>query len=82
MLEFMDPGSGEYYKIKNWVDTFMRIPFGKHQNLPITIDDGEEKCQEFMENAKKTLDDAVYGLKMLRCKYYKWLVNGYLILNH
>ena len=35
MLEFMDPGSGEYYKIKNWVDTFMRIPFGKHQNLPI-----------------------------------------------
>ena len=63
MLEFMDPGSGEYYKIKNWVDTFMRIPFGKHQNLPITIDDGEEKCQEFMENAKKTLDDAVYGLE-------------------
>ena len=63
MLEFMDPGSGEYYKIKNWVDTFMRIPFGKHQNLPITIDDGQEKCQEFMENAKKTLDDAVYGLE-------------------
>ena len=63
MLEFMDPGSGEYYKIKNWVDTFMRIPFGKHQNLPITIDDGQDKCQEFMENAKKTLDDAVYGLE-------------------
>jgi ATP-dependent Lon protease len=63
MLEYMDPGSGEYYKIKNWVDTFMRIPFGKHQNLPITIDDGQEKCQEFMENAKKTLDDAVYGLE-------------------
>ena len=63
MLEYMDPGSGEYYKIKNWVDTFMRIPFGKHKNLPITIEDGEEKCQEFMENAKKTLDDAVYGLE-------------------
>jgi len=26
-LRFMDPGSGEYYKIKNWVDTFMQIPF-------------------------------------------------------
>lgn len=63
MLEFMDPGSGEYYKIKNWVDTFMRIPFGKHQNLPITIEDGPEKCQEFMEKAKETLDNAVYGLE-------------------
>lgn len=62
-LDYMDPGSGEYYKIKHWVDAFMRIPFGKHQNLPITIDDGPEKCQEFMENAKKTLDQAVYGLE-------------------
>jgi hypothetical protein len=62
-LEYMDPGSGEYYKIKNWVDTFMRIPFGKHKNLPISIADGQEKCQEFMENAKKILDDAVYGME-------------------
>ena len=62
-LDYMDPGSGEYYKIKNWVDTFMRIPFEKHQNLPITIADGPEKCQEFMENAKKILDDAVYGME-------------------
>ena len=63
MLEYMDPGSGEYYKIKNWVDTFMRIPFGKHKNLPVSMEDGPEKCQEFMSNAKKTLDSAVYGLE-------------------
>ena len=39
-LRHMEPGSGEYYKIKNWVDTFMRIPFGKTQDLPICIEDG------------------------------------------
>ena len=61
-LDYMDPGSGEYYKIKNWVDTFMCIPFGKHQNLPISMKDGPEKCQDFIENAKKILDEAVYGL--------------------
>ena len=61
-LEYMDPGSGEYYKIKNWVDNFMRIPFGITNNLPLTIEDGEEKCQSFMENAKNVLDQAVYGL--------------------
>jgi hypothetical protein len=27
MLKGMEPGDSEYYKIKNWVDTFMRIPF-------------------------------------------------------
>ena len=54
-LRYMEPGSGEFYKIKNWVDTFMRIPFGKNEGLPISIDDGVEKCHEFMENAQKTL---------------------------
>jgi ATP-dependent Lon protease len=61
-LKYMEQGGGEYYKIKNWVDTFMQIPFGKTKNLPITIDDGVEKCHEFMEKANKILDEAVYGL--------------------
>ena len=62
MLNYMDPSSGEYYKVKQWVDTFMRIPFNKIKNLPITMDTGIEKCNAFMEDAKKTLDEAVYGL--------------------
>jgi ATP-dependent Lon protease len=61
-LKYMEPGGGEYYKIKNWVDTFMQIPFGKHKMLPLTMEDGVEKCHEFMENAKSILDEAVYGL--------------------
>ena len=57
----MEPGGGDYYKMKNWVDTFMQIPFGKYRNLPITIDDGVEKCHAFMDNAKqvKTELDAI-----------------------
>jgi len=61
-LRHMEPGAGEYYKIKNWVDTFMQIPFGRCSNLPLTISDGIEKCHDFMETAKSTLDGAVYGL--------------------
>jgi len=61
-LQWMDPGSGEYYKIKQWVDNFMKIPFGKHSSLPVSLEDGEEKYQAFMENAKTVLDEAVYGL--------------------
>jgi ATP-dependent Lon protease len=61
-LRYMEPGSGEFYKIKNWVDTFMKIPFTNYQALPINIEDGVEKCHNFMENAQKILDSAVYGL--------------------
>ena len=61
-LRHMEPGCGEYYKVKNWVDTFMKIPFNKTRNLPLTIEDGLQRCSEFMEASKTTLDSAVYGL--------------------
>ena len=61
-LRYMEPGGGEYYKIKTWVDAFMRIPFGSYRQLPLTMDDGIDRCHDFMVNAKETLDKAVYGL--------------------
>ena len=61
-LRYMDPGAGEYYKVKNWVDTFMTIPFGVNKTLPITMEVGVERCHDFMESAKGLLDSAVYGL--------------------
>jgi ATP-dependent Lon protease len=78
-LRYMEPGSGEFYKIKNWVDTFMRIPFGKHEGLPISIEDGVEKCHDFMENAQKTLDAAVYGLNDAKMQIMQML--GQLLTN-
>ena len=61
-LRYMDTSSGEYFKVKNWVDTFMTIPFGVHKTLPITMEVGVEQCHTFMEVAKDVLDSAVYGL--------------------
>jgi ATP-dependent Lon protease len=78
-LRYMEQGSGEFYKIKNWVDTFMRIPFGNYKTLPINISDGVEKCHDFMENAQKILDDAVYGLNDAKMQIMQML--GQLITN-
>jgi ATP-dependent Lon protease len=78
-LRNMEPGGGDYYKMKNWVDTFMQIPFGHYKNLPITIADGVEKCHEFMDNAKQILDQAVYGLNDAKLQIMQmvgqWIVN-------
>jgi ATP-dependent Lon protease len=78
-LRNMEPGGGDYYKMKNWVDTFMQIPFGQYKNLPITIEDGVEKCHAFMDNAKQILDQAVYGLNDAKLQIMQmvgqWIVN-------
>ena len=78
-LKYMEPGSGEYYKIKNWVDTFMRIPFNNYEKLPINISDGVEACHEFMAKAQQTLDDAVYGLNDAKMQIMQML--GQLVTN-
>ena len=79
ILQYMDPGSGEYYKIKQWVDTFMRIPFGITNNLPVSIKDGRDSCSDFMENAKKTLDECVFGLNDAKMQIMQfvgqWIAN-------
>ena len=58
----MEPGSSEYYKIHNWTDAFLRIPFNTYKSININISDGIEKCSAYIDNAVKTLDTAAYGL--------------------
>ena len=78
-LRYMEPGGGEYYKIKTWVDTFMRLPFGMYKNLPLQIGDGIERCHEFMDEAMQTLDKAVFGLNDAKLQIMQmvgqWITN-------
>ena len=82
-LDYMEPGTNEFYKMKQWVDTFMRLPFNKYANLPITAEDGVEKCHEFMSNAQKTLNEAVYGMNDAKMQILQmvgqWITNPHAI---
>tara|TARA_B100001287_G_scaffold235848_1_gene208170 strand:+ start:45596 stop:47797 length:2202 start_codon:yes stop_codon:yes gene_type:complete len=79
MLRSMEAGDPEYFKLKTWVDGFMRIPFGVQKNLSVHISDGIETCSDFMEQAKKTLDDCVYGLDNAKMQIMQmigqWITN-------
>ena len=79
MLRSMEVGDPEYFKLKTWVDGFMRIPFGVHKALNVNIKDGIDKCSDFMENAKKTLDECVYGLDSAKMQIMQmigqWITN-------
>lgn len=79
LLKKMRPGDSEYYKIKQWVDGFMKLPFGVYKNFTVTIDDGVEVCTEFLQNAKKILDDCTYGLEEAKMQIMQmvgqWITN-------
>jgi ATP-dependent Lon protease len=72
-------GNSEFYKIKAWIDAFIKIPFNKYNNLTVTFADGIDKCNEFMTYAKQKLDSVAYGLEDAKLQILQmiglWLVN-------
>jgi len=60
-LQNMDPGSGEYFKLRNWLEKITSLPLGIYKEIPVKLEDGNEICGKFMERAKKSLEDAIYG---------------------
>ena len=78
-LKNMNTSDSEYHKIKTWVDTFMKIPFGQYKNLSVKLEDGLDVCNNFLEKAKTHLDDCVYGLEDAKLQIMQmlgqWITN-------
>lgn len=78
-LSDMPSDSGESYKLKNWLDGFLRIPFGRITPLPVKLLDGRDKCTDFMTNAKNTMNSAIYGMVPAKTQVMQiiaqWIVN-------
>ena len=70
-LEMMEEGNGEYYKIKEWLDALIRVPFGKYYEMPVkfpseddspkNIEIANNKISSYMFDIQKHLNAAVYG---------------------
>jgi len=78
-LSEMPSDSGESYKLKTWVDGFLRIPFGKTIPLPVKLEDGTKKCTEFITTARKNMNKSVYGMVPAKTQILQtisqWIVN-------
>lgn len=71
--------NNEYHKLKTWIDTFMSIPFHKYNNLPVSFADGIDKCNDFIQNSRKILDNVVFGLNDAKIQIIQMI--GLLLVN-
>ena len=60
-LKSMDPASGEYFKLRSWLEKLTSLPIGLYKEIPVKIADGQETCGAFMERARRALSEAIYG---------------------
>jgi ATP-dependent Lon protease len=70
---------GDGQKLRNWVDGFMRIPFGKTVPLPVSFKQGQDVCTDFMMNARKQMDKHIYSMEAAKLQIMQiiaqWIVN-------
>ena len=60
-LQTLDGSSGEFFKLRNWLEKLTSIPLGIYKDIPIKIEDGQETCGAFMQKARRHLEEAIYG---------------------
>ena len=79
MLAQMEEEGGDTHKLRNWVDGFMRIPFGQFVPLPVKMDDGPEPCAKFLSETRESLDKAVYAMQPAKTQIMQllaqWIAN-------
>jgi len=74
------PMSEETQKLHMWIDTFTRIPFGKHIELPVRLGTTPpSEMAAFMASARSQLDKVAYGLEEAKTKLIEvlgqWVCN-------
>ena len=75
----IDPSSTEYYKCNHWINGFIRMPLGIYKSLPVSMEDGPEKCSAFVQEIQKCMNAAVYGQDEAKLQILQfvsaWLAN-------
>ena len=78
-LSMLEEECGEAYKLRSWIDSFMKIPFGKIIPLPVKLDDGRDKCASFMKESRQIMDKAVFGMDTAKTQILQvlaqWVTN-------
>lgn len=60
-FESLPPFNGEYFKLKSWVNTINKIPFGIYKNPPVTHSSNKDEIKKYLKNVKSHMDNSVYG---------------------
>jgi len=60
-LDKLVPGASEYYKLRNWTNKIMKIPFGKYIHSPVDSNSSYEEISRYLNKIKTDFDIDIYG---------------------
>lgn len=77
--ENSNSGTSGFSKLKNYMDTLLKVPFGVYSKLPVSLNDPTTKISNFIGNMKDSLDSCIYGQNDAKMRILeivaKWISN-------
>lgn len=58
--------SSDNSKTLNWLNTVVKIPYGKYKNIEVKSSDSSDKLKMFFKKVKDKLDENIYGLENVK----------------
>lgn len=78
-LKSYKPNSEEFEKQLIWIESALRLPFGKVKQIPITTASSQDDIKTFLDGARLSMDRAVTGHDQTKNEIIdflaKWIVN-------
>lgn len=75
----LKPYESEYYKLKNWHDNLVKVPFNIYVEAPIKLTDSDKKISKFLYNFKNEIEETLYGQERVKNKLLQimaqWIKN-------
>ena len=74
-LQALDPSSGEYFKTRAWLEKLTSLPLGIYKDIPVRIGDGADVCTEFMNRARRCLEESIYGQEEAKLQILQFIAS-------
>jgi endopeptidase La len=73
--EKLSSHSSDNSKFRTWIETIMKVPFGKYASAPVSKSSGSEKIKNYLQTVKKNLDADIYGHETTKHQLIKILAH-------
>lgn len=60
-LQMLSEESGEFHKMKTWLETLLKVPFNTYTNLPVSMKNQPEDINKYLLKVYDNLNSAMYG---------------------
>tara|TARA_B100001248_G_C27385398_1_gene459360 strand:- start:346 stop:2202 length:1857 start_codon:yes stop_codon:yes gene_type:complete len=72
-LQMLSEESGEFHKMKTWLETLLKVPFNTYTNLPVSMNNQPEDINKYLLKVYDNLNSAMYGQEQAKYQIIQYI---------